>query len=180
MTTIETAVVRPALELSVSTSLYHGVSVRGQGGAIVTAEIDGGNRRITAIERFGLDVYIIAARVRELRTARPGCQVVVDADGPGSALFVLLGGRVEFPNIHRGLHLYVKRGPERNELTTRLLVAVARRDFSIAPGLAHEDALRRALLGLTKDVREDGPGSELAVALSLAVSSQPAGRPMIG
>jgi hypothetical protein len=55
-------------------------------------------------------------------------------------------------------------------------VAVARHAFAFAPGLAEAEAMKKALLGLTRDVREDGPGSELAVALSLAIGAR---RPIV-
>jgi hypothetical protein len=37
--------------------------------------------------------------------------------------------------------------------------------------------MRRALLEVSRNVREDGPGSELAVVLSLAIGDRPSPRP---
>ena len=73
----------------------------------------------------------------------------------------------------RGWLLYDRHGIDRQELTRELLVAVARGAFRFAAGLAEAEAMKKALLGLTRDVREDGPGSELCIALSLALRRPP-------
>jgi hypothetical protein len=94
-----------------------------------------------------------------------GGRVVVDVEGLGDAVWELLGK----PRPRRDWWLYDKHGHERQELTRVLLVAVERAEFTFAAGLAEEPAMRKALVSLTRNVREDGPGSELAVALSLAL-----------
>jgi hypothetical protein len=40
--------------------------------------------------------------------------------------------------------------------------------------------MRKTLAGLSRDMRDDGPGSELAVALALAIRERPYHPPMIG
>jgi hypothetical protein len=156
-------------------ALGHAVVVRGTGGAIVTLDRTPEVPTVVAIERFPLAIGPLAERLRVIRADDRGCRIVVDADGLGDALWDLLGS----PDHRRGWRLYAKRGQERQELTRELLVAVARRTFTFTPGLAEAEAMRKALLEVTRDVREDGPGSELAVALSLALGDRPRPVPRI-
>ena len=145
--------------------VHHAVVTRGHGGAIVTAEWPAeGRQTITAIERFPYDAGPIVRRVLRLKADDPDCFIVVDAEGLGDAVWELL----DHPR-RRGWRLYEKHGLEREELTRVLLVAVERRSFAFAPGLGEEQAMKKALVSLTRNPREDGPGSELAVALSLAI-----------
>ena len=78
----------------------------------------------------------------------------------------------------RGWRLYQKHGVERQELTRELLVGVARKSIHFKRGLREEDAMRKALLALNRDVREDGPGSELCVAL-IALADRPRPKPRV-
>lgn len=149
-----------------ATLRLHAVATRGSGGAIVSAEwpIDG-RKLVTDIERFAYAAGPIVRRIRELRAADPDCPFVVDMEGLGDAVWELL----DKPRRRSGWWLYDKHGHERQELTRVLLVAVERAEFTFAAALAEEPAMRKALVALTRNVREDGPGSELAVALSLAL-----------
>ena len=143
----------------------HAIATRGQNAALVTAEHwADGVAVITAIERLPFDVEAIVARVRLLQAAEPDAQGVVDGDGLGDAVIELL----QLPK--RGAwRAYTARKADRAELTRTLLVGVAARSFSFVGGLAEQERMRKALSTLTRDIREDGPGSELAVALSLAL-----------
>jgi hypothetical protein len=109
-----------------------------------------------------------------LHDADPAAAIVIDAEGIGDAVYELLG------KPRRPFRLYARHGIERQELTRSLVVGVSRRAFAFAPGLAEAEAMRNALAGVTRDVREDGPGSELAVALSLALDDHRPSRPRIG
>ena len=104
----------------------------------------------------------IVRRVQQLKADNPDCFVVVDAEGLGDAVWELL----DQPR-RPGWRLYQKHGPEREELTRVLLVAVERRSFGFASGrgAGNEEGPRWP----HPQPREDGPGSELAVALSLAI-----------
>ena len=115
----------------------------------------------TAIERHPFDIEPVVDRVRELRDADPDCSVVIDAEGLGDAAWQLL----DRPRRKRRFRLYEKHGIERAELTRELLVAVARKSIRFPADVPGADAMKSALLGLSRDVREDGPGSELCVAL---------------
>jgi hypothetical protein len=153
----------------------HAVVARGSAGAIVSCLLAHDRTEITAIERFSYAVAPIVTRVAEIRETDPPCQIVVDKEGLGDAIWELLGkphGRI--------WRLYDKHGLEREELTRVLLVAVARKSFRFAKGVWEQDAMRKALLTLTRNVREDGPGSELAVALSLALDDHRPSPPRIG
>ncbi|MEX0629689.1 MAG: hypothetical protein WEE67_04530 [Chloroflexota bacterium] len=155
----------------------HAVVTRGHGGAIVTAEAgDDGGQIITAIERFPYEAGPVVDRALHLKADDPTCSIVVDVEGLGDAVWELLAR----PRRRHGWLLYAKHGLEREELTRTLLVAVERNSFRFAPGLADEDAMKRALVGLTRNVREEGPGSELAVALSLALDDHRPPTPRIG
>lgn len=151
-------------------SVHHAAVVRGSGGAIVSVELAGdGHRTVTGIERFPFAAEPVVERVRGLRADEPRSTVVVDAEGLGDAVWELL----DESRHRRGWRLYAKHGVERAELTRDLVVAVARRTFSFAPNLAEAEAMRKALTSLTRDVREDGPGSELAIALALVLTERP-------
>lgn len=157
----------------------HAVVTRGTAGAIVSclrgAIADDDRPLIIRIERFPYAVEPIVERVREIRETDPACSIVIDKEGLGDALWELLGrprGRL--------WRLYDKRGIEREELTRVLLVAVAQRSFHFASRLSERSAMEKALLTLTRNVREDGPGSELAVALSLALDDHRPPLPRIG
>jgi hypothetical protein len=146
-------------------TITHAVVTRGHAGAIVTAERpDEGKQTVTAIERFPYETGPIVRRVLQLRESDPDCRITVDAEGLGDALWELLG-----KPRRREWRLYDKHGLDREELTRTLLVAVDRDSFGFASGLAEATAMTKALVGLTRSVREEGPGSELAVALSLAL-----------
>jgi hypothetical protein len=153
----------------------HAVVTRGSGGAIVSCLLADDRTEITAIERFSYAVEPIVQRVKEIRETDPPCSIVVDAEGLGDAIWELLGkprGRL--------WRLYTKHGIEREELTRVLLVAVARQSFRFATGLWEQDPMKKALATMTRNVREDGPGSELAVALSLALDDHRPNPPRIG
>jgi hypothetical protein len=176
MTTI--AVAGPAVLV-----LHHGVAIRGRAGAIVTVErLDNPPREadsepaiVTGIERFAYEVAPVLRRVQALKAADPACSVVVDLEGLGDALWALL----DSPDHRRGWRLYAKRSVERQELTRELVVAQTRHAFAFAPGLAEAEAMKKAMLMLTRDPREDGPGSELCVALALAIADRRPGVPRI-
>jgi hypothetical protein len=155
--------------------IRHAVVTRGSGGAIVSCLLMEDRTEIIAIERFPYAVEPIVERVKEIRLTDPPCSIVVDGEGLGDAIWELLGkprGRL--------WRLYDKHGIEREELTRTLLVAVAQQSFRFATGLWNIDAMKKALLTLTRNVREDGPGSELAVALSLALDDHRPPLPRIG
>ena len=157
--------------------LRHAAVTRGSGGAIVTCWTDpAGAQEITGIQRFPYAVEPIVARVQEIRATDPAAIIVVDDEGLGDAVWELLGK----PRRRHGWHLYDKHGRDREELTRTLLVAVAQRSFRFAAGLPEADAMKKALTAMTRSVREDGPGSELTTALSLALDDHRPAAPRIG
>ena len=77
------------------------------------------------------------------------------------------------PTTRSRQQLYPGRGLERQALVDELLVAVQEGRFHFAPGLDEQEAMSKALLGY-RQVREDGLiGSELVVALLLALIPRP-------
>jgi hypothetical protein len=134
-------------------------------GAIVTAEHHPDERiMVTGIERFGYVVEPIVARLTELSETTTPEAGVIDAEGLGDAVWELLDGP------RRPWQLYAKHGTERQALTRTLLVVVARDRLRFGE-VDEAEAMKRAMLALTRDPREDGPGSDLTVALALAVGS---------
>lgn len=158
-------------------TITHGVCLRGRAGAIVTAESDDEVQLVTSIERFGFALEPMRRRLSELREADPEATIALDGEGLGDALYELL----DSPRRGRRFVLYARRGLERQELTRTLLVGVTRRAFRFAPGIEHAQAMQSALVSLTRrDPPEDGPGSELCIALSLALDPRRPPVPRIG
>lgn len=155
----------------------HAAATRGKGSAIVTAHSADTERTvITAIERLPYDAGAVSRRLLELKAADPTARIVLDEEGLGDAVWELVGK----PRRGQGWRLYARHGFEREELTRTLLVGVERASFGFASGLREADAMRKALVGLTRNPREDGPGSELAVALSLALDDRRPPLPRVG
>lgn len=157
---------------------HHAVAVRGSGTGVVSASWPlEGIRQIVGIERFA-NLDAVVDRIRKLKATDPDCQIVIDAERGGDALWELLGHRPR--RRVRGWSLYEAHGRDRQELTRVLRVAFGRRSFTFAPGLREQQALNKALLHIERDVNEEGPDSELAVALSLALDDHQPPRPRIG
>lgn len=157
-----------------SSTTQIGVATRGQAGAIVTGERDPeGRALVIEVERFSYAVEPIVARLTALRTAEPDAAVIVDVEGIGDALWELLG------RPRRPWHLYAKHGTERQELSRALLVIVAQDRLRFGE-VAEAEAMKKALAALTRDPREDGPGSDLTTALALAVGDFRPRPPRIG
>ncbi len=160
-----------------SVSITYGVCLRGRAGAVVTAERTEETRLVTGIERFGFSLEPMRRRLVQLREEHPDAIIALDAEGLGDALHELIGA----PRPSRRFVLYGKRGLERQELTRTLLVGVTRRSFRFAADIEHAQAMQSALVSLSRrDPPEDGPGSELLVALSLALDPRRAPMPRIG
>lgn len=160
-----------------SVAITHGVCLRGRAGAIVTAERTDDVSLVTGIERFGFSLEPMRQRLEALRAADPEATIALDAEGLGDALHELIGA----PRRSRRFVLYAKRGLERQELTRTLLVGTTRHSFRFVSGVDHAQAMQAALVSLSRrDPPEDGPGSELLVALSLALDPRRAPVPRIG
>lgn len=152
-------------------------------GAIVMVEhpTEGGYL-IVGIETLPLGIAALGKRVGELVTERPDAQLVVDGKGIGSALWDVLVGdeRIVRDELASRLTLpgdgapqawlYQGLGLDRQRLVNVLVTADAQEEVHAEGGLAHFEALHKALLSYDPNVREDGEfGSELVVALCLAL-----------
>jgi hypothetical protein len=142
----------------------YGVAIRTHGAAVITCELDdAGNRTITDIVRLPIDLSVVVERVQAL-AADSAAVFVIDCDGPGAAL-----RRVMNREHKRGWTWYDKHGIERAEITTDLLVAVHEGSFHFAHGLVEQEAVTKALAAWRREQREDGPDSEIVVALRHAL-----------
>ena len=149
--------------------------VRGHGFAIATVLRSGRGAQLVGMERGPFRVGPFTDRLRAIAAEHPCTSFTIDADGLGMASWGLL-----FPGVRgfrvRRWKLYTGRGEERRKLTDLLVVAVAGHALAVVPDLREREALERALLEATRDPKEDGPGSELAIALALALRDRPAGQ----
>jgi hypothetical protein len=153
-------------------TLIHGVRVASTGSAIVTVELSGtyrdAVRRCVGIERLPFDIARVADRIEALELG-PKDLVVVDGEGAGGALWIAIGS----PRS-RHFKLYEPAGRERQKLVDPVPAMVRDGTFTFAPDLPHQDAMTKALVGYQREVKDDGViGSELAVALFLALSHRP-------
>jgi hypothetical protein len=156
------------------TTLHHGVAIRAHGGAIVTCALtDDGTRTITNIVRLPLDLSAVVAQVQAFADD-PAASFIIDCEGPGAALRQTLRREHQ-----RGWRWYDKHGAERQEITTDLLVAFHERTFHFAHALAEQEAMTRALQSWRRETREEGPDSELVVALRHALVGRPPAVPRI-
>jgi hypothetical protein len=143
-----------------------GIVLVEQGGAIVSAEHRSDGAVVVRIERLPFSLEAVADRAEEL-AATPRSECVVDAEGLGSALWATRPRKGEW-------RLYSEHGLERQCLVDGLVVAIHRGLLHFAPGLEHQEAMSKALVGFRRQVREDGLiGSELVIALCLAVVRRP-------
>lgn len=151
-----------------------GVVIVDRGAAVVTVERDQANELLcTNIERLPFDLAAVSGRVQSVDT---DTRVVIDAEGLGSALWGVLGR----PAKDRRFTLYAGRGVERQALVDELLVAVQEGRFHFAPDLAEQPAMSKALVSYRREVKADGfIGSELVVALLLAITPPPKPRPKL-
>lgn len=153
-----------------------GIVIADRGSAIVHVEHDGDELLVTAVERLPFSLSAVADRVAELDREIAEARFILDAEGLGTAVWAVLGP----PDDEERWRLYSGRGIERQALVDRLLVAVHEGRFHFAPGLAEQEAMSKALLGYRRQVREDGLiGSELVVALLLALIPPPAVEPSV-
>ena len=153
-----------------------GVTMPSSGSAIVSVALDASHclrhpiRTCTGIERLPYDVGKVAARVAALALG-PRDLVIVDGAGAGMALWIALG-----PPRRRHYQLYAGLGRERQKLVDPFPPMMLHGTFSFAPGLAHQEAMLKALAGYRREVLDDGiVGNELAIALFLAVGYRPWG-----
>ncbi len=162
---------------NVGVATVAGVTMQSGGSAIVsvTCDTSQGHRRpireCTGIERLPYDVGKVAGRIEALDLG-PRDVVVVDGAGAGMALWIALGS----PRGKRNFRLYEGLGRERQKLVDPFPAMMLEGSFSFAPGLAHQEAMLKALAGYRREVQDDGvAGNELATALFLAVSHRPRG-----
>jgi hypothetical protein len=149
--------------------------VRGHGYAIATVLRSENGAQLVGLDRGPLRVGPFTDRLRDIAAEHPRTTFTIDAEGLGQASWGLLFPGVRGPRVRRW-KLYTGRGEERRKLTDVLIVAVARHSFAVVPDLKERDALERALLDATRDPKEDGPGSEVAIALALALRDRPPGQ----
>lgn len=151
-----------------------GVVIVDHGAAIVTVERDEANDLLCrGIERLPFDLAAVNARVGRLD---PDARVIIDSEGLGSALWAVLGR----PAKSQHFQLYSGRGLERQALVDELLVAVEEGRFHFAPAIPEQPAMSKALVSYRRQVKEDGLiGSELVVALLLAITPPPRKRPKL-
>jgi hypothetical protein len=144
--------------------IHHGIAIRAGGAAIVSVETDGDNRIVVEILRLPLDLTVVVDEVEEL-AADPAATFIIDGEQLGAALWQALGRQ-----HRRGWTLYAKRGPERAEITNDLAVWFHEASFRFAADLAEQPAMTKALLAWRRETRDDGPDSELVVALRHALA----------
>lgn len=151
-----------------------GVSMQSTGSAIVSVTLGQGRdarhprRRCTGIERLPFDVARVHDRIRGIDLG-PHDLVVIDAAGAGSALWHAL-------DVRNGRHfaLYSASGRARQTLVDRLPGLMIDGSFTFASGLAHQDAMTKALRDYRREVTDDGiVGNELAIGLFLALTDRP-------
>jgi hypothetical protein len=150
-----------------------GVTMPSSGSAIVSVSLDRSQRppirTCTGIERLPYDVGTVARRVEALDLG-PDDVVLVDGAGAGRALWIALGSPRRRP-----FKLYDGLGRERQKLVDPFPAMMLDGSFSFAPGLAHQEAMLKALANYRREVLDDGVvGNELAVALFLALRTPPA------
>jgi hypothetical protein len=132
-------------------------------------------RRCTGIERLPFDVGKVADRLEALDLRRRDL-IVIDGEGAGMALWIALGS----PRGKRHFRLYEATGRDRQALVDPFPAMIRDGTFSFARDLAHQDAMTKALVSYRREIADDGViGSELAVALFLAVGHRPVPRPKI-
>jgi hypothetical protein len=95
--------------------------------------------------------------------------VLVHGAGAGMALWIALGSPRRRP-----FKLYEGHGRERQKLVDPFPAMMLDGSFSFAPGLAHQEAMLKALANYRREVLDDGiVGNELAIALFLALRPPP-------
>jgi hypothetical protein len=152
----------------------HGCSVNAKTAAIVSVQHrDDGLVVVTAIRPMKADLKAVKASLEALQLELRD-SITIDASGLGSALW----GGLERPERRRGWTLATETGRDRQRIVDPLVAAVHVLDrLRFAAGLDHQDAMSRALASYRREVAEDGLiGSELVIALALAVRAKP--RPM--
>lgn len=155
---------------SAVTSTHYGAAILGAGSAIVSARRDPDDRvHVFEIERLPADLSPVVRRLRELEAADAEAHFHIGSMGSGRALWDTL-----HVDHRRTWHLFDKRGADRQTLVDGLLSAEAEDRLTLDPALREGAAMKKALAGMTREVREDGViGGEMLVALGLALIPPP-------
>jgi hypothetical protein len=154
--------------------VMHGVCLGPEGGAIATAETRDGIPTVTGLHRFGASLEPIAAAVRSMLAADPGCRVVVDRGLRGRELLDQIG-TVE---PRRRLQVFDAQAEDRRyEIGGRLSHAIEAGKVRIRGNLREAPALRKAVAEASR--ADAGDRVEL-VAVALAVIDRRPPIPRIG
>lgn len=147
----------------------HGCSVNAKAAALIAVQHhDDGRLVVVAIDAGPPDLKALTAAIEAIEGEDD--RIVIDAAGLGSALWEALG-----PPDDERLRLAAERGIERQRIVDPLVAAISVADsLRFAPKLEHQDAMNRALIAFRREVDETGNiGSELVIALALAVRAKP-------
>lgn len=154
--------------------VIHGVCLGHEGGAIATSELRDGIPTIIGLHRYGSSLEPIAAAVRRMLAADPGCRVVVDRGLRGRELIDQIGK----VRPRRRLQVFEAQAEDRRyEIGGRLSHAIEAGKVRIRGNLLEAPALRKAV---TEASRADAGDRVELVAVALAVIDRRPPTPRIG